>query len=539
MTYLVLARKYRPHSWEDLIGQDHVAGTMKNAIKNNRLAHAYLFCGPRGVGKTSAARILAKSLNCKKSDGEKPCNACTVCKEIEEGRSMDVLEIDGASNRGIEEVRNLRENIKYMPVGGTHRIYIIDEVHMLTLHAFNALLKTLEEPPDHALFIFATTEPFKMPATILSRCQRFDFKRIRNQDIATHLKFICDKENIIIEEEALMLIARKADGGLRDSLSVLDQMIAYAQDKVTLKQVVEGLGLIEQDIYFEVTDAVSGSDAEAALDLAERLVNSGNDIEEFLAGLIEHLRNILIARSAGKADLIDVSENYKKKYMEISSSFDESDLLRLARLAADSRMEIKRSSNPRIMLEIMLVKMIRMDKTVTIASLIEQFNQSGNIKSGRQALIAEPDVPKKNEKQNISAKNANSDQEEMKTLTLEHIKDKWNTVIDKIKHRKITVGSFLQEGVVSGVENSEIIIAFHVKNGFHIDAIKKAKNIVEEVLNEVFGTKLSLKFIKEDLPEKEYVPCGKREKIEKLQNLKQANPMLNKLTDDFDTEICD
>jgi len=249
MSYVVIARRWRPQQFNEIIGQEHVSKTLSNAIANNRIAHSYIFTGPRGVGKTTTARILAKAVNCEKGPTPHPCNECASCKAITVGNSMDVLEIDGASNRGIDEVRNLRENIRYAPTQGKYRIYIIDEVHMLTKEAFNALLKTLEEPPEHAMFIFATTEIHRVPATILSRCQRFDFRRIPLKTIMEHLRRICDGEKIDIQEEALLQIAKKADGSMRDAQSILDQLISFSGNKIAFEDVAQALGVIHQDLF--------------------------------------------------------------------------------------------------------------------------------------------------------------------------------------------------------------------------------------------------------------------------------------------------
>jgi len=328
MTYIVLARRYRPQQFSDIIGQEHVSQTLSNTIETGRIAHSFIFAGPRGVGKTTTARILAKALNCEKGPIVNPCNECSNCKSITIGNSLDVLEIDGASNRGIDEIRNLRENIRFTPSQGKYRIYIIDEVHMLTKEAFNALLKTLEEPPQHALFIFATTEIHRVPATILSRCQRFDFKRIPTKTIIEHLQNICESEKIKIETDALLAIAKKADGSMRDSQSILDQIISYTGDNITSEQVTGALGLISQDIFFELSDNITEGDLKELLLLCKKVISEGYDLGEFLVGFEEHLRNILITKTLGNVDLIEVSEQYKEKYLQDSTKFKENDLLR-------------------------------------------------------------------------------------------------------------------------------------------------------------------------------------------------------------------
>ena len=326
MSYLVLARKYRPMFFDDVVGQQHVTHTLQNAIRQNRIANAYLFSGPRGVGKTTVARILAKALNCDQGPTITPCNQCSSCIEINESRSLDVFEIDGASNRGIDEVRNLREGLRYSPTPGKYRIYIIDEVHMLTNEAFNALLKTLEEPPPQVLFVFATTEAHKVPATILSRCQRFDFKRMPVKKIIEQLAELCRQENIEIEEEALRMIAVKADGSMRDSQSVLDQIIAYAGNTVSAQGVAALLGIIDQQLFFEVTDLIQSGDVLAGVRLAGRIFSEGYDYSEFMIGLQEHLRNFLVVAATGSPAEIDASEESKTRYLAQKDAFSVEDL---------------------------------------------------------------------------------------------------------------------------------------------------------------------------------------------------------------------
>jgi len=375
MSYLVLARKWRPFVWEDMLGQEHVTSTLKNAIRNERLAHAYLFTGPRGVGKTTAARILAKSLNCEKGISVVPCNKCSNCKEISDGINTDVYEIDGASNRGINEIRSLREKIKYMPSGARYKIYIIDEVHMLTKEAFNALLKTLEEPPEHVIFIFATTEPHKVPTTIISRCQRFDFRRISTKEIMKSLRTICKAENIKIDDEAIQLISMKADGSLRDSQSILDQMISYTEGTITGEDVIKALGLIEQEVFFQLTDIVHNKDLKKGIQLVEDIVSKGYDVEEFLSGLEDHLRNLLFVVSTKNTELLQTSETYKKRYLTQTEKFEEGDVLRLIKIISDARIKLKRGVQPRFQLELTVIKMIKMDKTVTVEDLIAQVKE--------------------------------------------------------------------------------------------------------------------------------------------------------------------
>ena len=299
MVYQVTARKWRPQTFGEVVGQEHVTTTLQNALASGRIAQSYLFCGPRGVGKTTAARLLAKALNCSGRSGPEapadPCNECDSCRAIANGTSMNVLEIDGASNNSVDDIRELREVVRYVSTAGTYKIYIIDEVHMLSTAAFNALLKTLEEPPPHVVFIFATTEVQEVPETILSRCQRFNFRRITAEAIAAHLARITAAEGIAGDEDALFQLATRADGSLRDAESALDQVVAFDQSRVTLPAVQQVLGIVDRTLYFELTEAVATADAAAVLQTVARAADEGTDVEELAGGFAEHLRHLLHA----------------------------------------------------------------------------------------------------------------------------------------------------------------------------------------------------------------------------------------------------
>jgi DNA polymerase-3 subunit gamma/tau len=310
MSYLVLARKWRPGNFDDVVGQDHVTRTLKNAIEADRVAHAYLFTGGRGVGKTSAARILAKAVNCEKGPTTDPCNECTHCREIANGSCVDVHEIDGASNTSVDDIRDLKEGINYLPSACRKKVYIIDEVHMLSTSAFNALLKTLEEPPSHVIFIFATTEPHKIPGTILSRCQRFDFKRIPVKLIFEQIKTIAGKENIDLTEKGLMLIAREADGGMRDAQSLLDQVISFSGDRITDSDIIDVLGIIDRTLIHDAVSAVIEKNSPACLEIVERLFLYGWDIKEFGKELLEYFRDLAVIKATeGGNGLVDATDD--------------------------------------------------------------------------------------------------------------------------------------------------------------------------------------------------------------------------------------
>lgn len=374
MSYQVTARKWRPMVFEDVVGQSHVTNTLRNAISSNRLAHAYIFSGARGCGKTTTARILAKAINCLSPKEINPDNTCEICQEITAGRSLDVIEIDGASNRGVEEIRNLRESVRYTPTRGKYKVYIIDEVHMLTKEAFNALLKTLEEPPQHVIFIFATTEVHKIPMTILSRCQRFDFRRIGIEETVARLRFIAQEEKITIDDNALLIIAKKGDGSLRDAQSIFDQIRSFCGNEIAAADVLKVLNVVDQEMFFRVTDLIKAHDLKGGMELVDEIVRNGYDLREFLGGLAEHVRNLLVVLTTDSPQLIETSEPYKKRYREESKNFKQNDILRLIKLVNDLEQSIRWASQPRFKLEAGLLQMIKMESAVQIDSLLRQID---------------------------------------------------------------------------------------------------------------------------------------------------------------------
>lgn len=375
--YLVTARKYRPQVFGDLVAQSHVVQTLINALKLGRLAHAYLFTGPRGVGKTTAARILAKAINCtKKSDGEvEPCLDCDSCRDFETQRSLNIFEIDAASNNRVEDIRELRENVRVPPQGGRRKVYIIDEVHMLTTAAFNALLKTLEEPPPHILFIFATTEPHKVLPTILSRCQRFDFRRIPTKDIVDHLGKICDIEGITADEDALHLIANKGDGALRDALSVFDQAVALCGSDLKYSTLASALRVVDAELYFEATRCIAQRAAGPMLSLAERIMSDGHDVREFFNGLAEHVRNLLITVTLGADALVDVSKRLRTWYADAAKEFTETVLLRILMVIDETQNRLPTSTSPRLAVELAMIKMVRLGDSVDLSDALAQIRR--------------------------------------------------------------------------------------------------------------------------------------------------------------------
>lgn len=373
MSYLVFARKWRPLLFSDMVGQDHITETLTKAIEKDRIAHAYIFSGTRGVGKTTTARILARALNCEKGPTATPCGECTTCKDIIGGSSFDVLEIDGASNNSVDDIRELRENIGYASMGGKYRIFVIDEVHMLSKSAFNALLKTLEEPPKNVIFIFATTEPQKIPATIHSRCQRYDFRRISPDHILERLAFICKSEKIGFDRSALMLVARKADGSMRDALSLLDQVYSFCHETITEKETRSILGLVGMEVFERIMDAIIEKKPAITLGLVQEILYQGFDLHELIIGMQEHLRNLLFARipDALTCRGIDLEPETAARFSQSAQRFAEGDLLRMTEIVRKAEQELKWSVFPRFLVEIMVLKLVYLDSTVTLEQMIK------------------------------------------------------------------------------------------------------------------------------------------------------------------------
>ena len=402
--YRALTRTYRPTSFDDIVSQKHVSNTLKNAIKQNRLAHAYMFCGPRGVGKTTMARVLARTVNKidQQVDGESL------------NQTLNVVEIDAASNNSVDDIRDLRERVRIPPQNGRYKIYIIDEVHMLSKSAFNALLKTLEEPPDHVIFIFATTEPHKVLPTILSRVQRFDFKRISVDEIVDRLQNVAQNEGIQIDEESLHVIAKKADGALRDALGLMDQAIAFCGNDIQHEELLRALNVVSTERMFDFMEAVKQRDASEGLELINELLEEGYDIQEYLVGLTEHLRNLYVAKNSQKMHLVEASPDTKKRYQKSAKDFSEDDLMRMLHIVSEAQYKIKEAHQPKIQFEITLMKLIHMERTENLNTLLSELQEL------KKKLDNQPELTKATEKPQTAAKNPSTGPKNVEETESEH-----------------------------------------------------------------------------------------------------------------------
>ena len=468
--YEVLARKYRPQTFSELAGQEHVSRTLQNAIDSGRVAHAFLFTGARGVGKTSTARIMAKTLNCERGVTHEPCNLCPLCIEITKGISTDVFEIDGASNNGVDDVRDLRDNIKYLPSHSRYRIIIIDEVHMLSTNAFNALLKTLEEPPDHVKFIFATTEPHKLPVTILSRCQRFDFKRVTLPKIIARLREISDRESVVISDSSLALIARKGDGSMRDSLTALDQVLAYCGNNVCDEDVGTLLGTVDRRLLAEISAAVFCGDSQSVLDCIKRVDLVGYNMRQFCQELIEHFRNLLVIRSVGKPeDILDLAAAELDELCVQSGNVTAQDIQRRLTLLIKADTEMAHASFPRLLMEMALLKASLLSPVISIQDLIEKIKtlEAGAVHTpslpwDSQRVKAEP-VQQATDAQLAAPHHRPSlphPAESVAALSASDNHSVWSRFVTFVNEKQPSIGSILEHGSPLRQENGLMEIGF-------------------------------------------------------------------------------
>ena len=520
MAYQIFALKWRPQNFDQIVGQDHAVNLLKQSIQKKRLAYAYLFSGPRGVGKTSTARILAKSLNCKSGPTLTPCQVCTPCREITQSRNLDVLEIDGASNRGIDEIRALRESVKFAPSGGKFKIYIIDEVHMLTNEAFNALLKTLEEPPNFVKFIFATTQVNRIPATILSRCQRLDFRRILVLDIIKQLKKIVAEEKINLEDEVIFTIARASDGSLRDAESILDQLTSFTRDRISISDVSSLLGVLQHQMLFEITDKIINKDAKGALSLLHTMFGQGKDSNIILGDIIEHFRNLIVAKiSQADLGLIDLPPEIVKKLIAQSQYFSLEEIFGIFNLLINTQDMCKKMDSSIIPLEINLIRLTQ-EKEIdaSVAQNEPKMQQKDTPDKDNNPkdlnLSLEGPFSKKSSNKAELSEGVSQATEKIPNNTglYNEINENWFELIDNLSKIKMSVATFLSEGTPLKLENDVLTVSLPNSCSLHKDTLRKKENklLIEKTLSQFFKRNLRVEFILSSS-----LPRAREEKTEK------------------------
>ena len=506
-----LYRSYRPQNFEDVVGQEHIIRTLKNQIENNNVGHAYLFSGTRGTGKTSTAKIFARAVNCENSIHQETCNECEVCRDILNDNVMDVVEIDAASNNSVDDIRELRESVKYSPTKAKYKVYIIDEVHMLSQGAFNALLKTLEEPPSYVIFILATTEPHKIPATILSRCQRFDFKRVTVKDMTDRMKKICNEENIEVEEKALNLIARNSQGALRDALSILDQCISFSDNKIEYKDAVELLGTVNIEQLFEMAQSIIDQDTKRSLQILNEFVVWGKDIRNLINDLIDHFRNLMVCKISNDLDeIISLPEETIDLLKQQAETIDTNNLIRVLNILSEAQDGMKVSSNPRVLMEVTMMKIAQPmfdDSKEALLKRIENLEQkieSGNIKVNHISTNQTVDNSNKNEKVGNNTLETSHEEdveyENLKSDDVKLIQKSWKNILQKMKEDRQQITRALLQDVDSfNIADDILYIIFTDNYSFaknKLDSpqtIQYVEKVIREVLNRNFNVKIVFK----------------------------------------------
>lgn len=549
MSYLVLARKYRPQTFDQVIKQDHVTRTLTNAISSGRVAHAILFSGPRGTGKTTVARILAKAMNCKDGPVPVPCNECKSCREITSGSAVDVFEIDGASNNSVDQIRELRENVKYMPAHSLYKIYIIDEVHMLSIAAFNALLKTLEEPPAHVMFVFATTEPRKIPITILSRCQRHDFRRIDVESISKHMETLCSKEGVEIAVDSLGIIAREAGGSMRDALSLLDHVISCTQGAITHKQILNILGVIDREVVFNLSAAILDGQLPKVLDILDAIYSAGHDMKKLYADLMEHFRNLLLVKMVEKIDrLVDIPSHeidlMGDQVKQVSKTF----LNQILDLLFKEEVSILNSTQPRLAIEMVFIRMFQMKPALPIDVLIEKLdNLRKDIYETRtdfRDTESKPVFKDVQEDPIETSGEVSGTAESIAPFTSAPLAP--NETIDRVWERLLSTFSEKYPSLAANLKNSTIKnlsghrLEIEVNgNDFNINMVRRNKNrtIIKKVCSDFFGKDMDVIIVPKKIQNLE--DQDKKNHAERLKQEALCHPLVTDTIDIFNGNVVD
>lgn len=513
MAYTALYREWRPRTFYDVVGQEHITTTLKNQILNNRIAHAYLFCGTRGTGKTSTAKVFAKALNCLNLKDGEPCNECEMCRKINEGLAIDVTELDAASNNGVDKIRDIIDDVKYPPQEARYKVYIMDEVHMLSAGAVNAFLKTLEEPPNNVIFILATTDPQKLPITILSRCQRFDFKRINNSDITARLRKIVNDQNVLADERSLNLIARVSDGAMRDSLSILDQAISMGNGNVDYNTVVSMLGLVTNEHLFNLVNAVIQRSVEKSIEIIEDVIYSGKDIYLFIKDLIAHYRNLLMVKVTNNPEeVLDMSEENIALIKEQGARLRAEEIMRCIRILQEAENNAKLSKQARLYCELAVIKMCKIEYDTSNEVMLTRLNRleeslrNGSIKvataskevtqisNSKQVNTMPNNKVVKEPYSNVGNVGENPDSK----ITINDVKKSWKDIIERFKaRREMIISSLIMIGKPVDCSNGLITVEFDSQNEFAKNRLSEAKNreVINDVFFEIFREKVKVNFV--------------------------------------------